>query len=183
MKILIISILSIFALQSLHAQKYFTKEGNISFYSDAPMEKIEATNSKATSVIDSETGAMQWSVLIKAFHFEKSLMEEHFNENYMESSKFPKAFFKGKIDNIDAVDFEKDGVYTTDISGSLEIHGVEQDVTTQGTITVKGGGIKGDCTFTVAVADYDIEIPALVADNIAKEVEIHVQADYQKLNK
>ena len=78
---------------NLSAQKFFTREGKISFYSDAPMEKIEAHNQQATSVIDIESGRMEFAVLIKAFQFEKALMQEHFNENYMESSKYPKATF------------------------------------------------------------------------------------------
>ena len=84
---------------ALLGQKYFTKDGKVSFYSDALMEKIEAHNTKAASVIDAENGQMEFAVLIKAFQFEKALMQEHFNENYMESSTYPKASFKGKIED------------------------------------------------------------------------------------
>lgn len=179
----LIIILCILCVQGLQAQKYFTKEGRIVFHSDAPMEKIEAENNKATSVIDPETGAMQWSALIKAFHFEKALMEEHFNENYMESSKYPKALFKGRIANMKDIDFEQAGEYEAQIEGTLEIHGETNDVRTTGTFTVGESSVQGDCTFTILVADYGIEIPAVVADNIAKEVEIIVQADYQILDR
>ena len=98
---------------SADAQKYFTRSGKISFYSDTPMEKIEAKNGSATSVLDTESGKMEFAVLIKGFQFAKSLMQDHFNENYMESSKYPKALFKGEISNIDDVDFGHDGQLPT----------------------------------------------------------------------
>src|SRR5690606_25912300 len=112
MKNLIVVLLIGLIAPVLNAQgKYFTKEGKISFSSDAPMEKIEAHNRKANSVIDAASGKMEWSVLIKAFQFEKALMQEHFNENYMESDKFPKAVFKGVIQQHDKIDWTKDGVH------------------------------------------------------------------------
>ena len=92
-----ILLVALVSFQSGIAQKYFTRNGNISFHSDTPMEKIEGHNKNSTAVIDAESGKLEFAVLIKAFHFEKALMEEHFNENYMESNKFPKASFKGQI--------------------------------------------------------------------------------------
>lgn len=146
------------------------------------MEKIEAINTSASTVIDVSTGAMEWAVLIQGFQFEKALMQEHFNENYMESDKFPKARFKGKIDNLAAVNFSKDGTYNVTASGTMEIHGVSKPVTVQGTITVKKGVVSAQSKLTVALADYGIEIPKLVADNISKTVDITVQADYALMN-
>ena len=166
---------------AVNAQKIFTKEGNISFYSDAPMEKIEASNTGATSVVDLESGRMEFAVLIKGFQFEKALMQEHFNENYMESSKFPKSTFKGEITNLAAINFNEDGTYAANIKGDLTIHGVTKTVETTGQFVVKGGQISGNSTFTVLVADYGIEIPAVVKDNIAKEVKIMVDCAYQEL--
>lgn len=163
--------------------KLMTKEGNVYFLSSAPMEKIEATNAKATSVFDTSTGAIEWAVLIKAFHFEKALMEEHFNENYMESTKFPKAKFKGKVDNLNAINFKKDGTYKVKISGDLEVHGVTNKVTTDATFTINKGNVKALSKFTIAVADYGIKIPSLVKDKVAKNVEISVTANYIPLTK
>jgi hypothetical protein len=163
-------------------QKYFSRTGKITFYSKAPMETIEATNTSANTVIDIATGAMEWAVLIQGFKFDKALMEEHFNENYMESGTYPKAKFKGKIDNTSAVNFNKDGTYAVDVSGQLEIHGVTKPVTTKGTILVKNGQISATSKFRILLADYGIEIPKVVADNISKEVEIDVQASYQAMN-
>ena len=181
MKNLMIAIIVMATAQAGIGQKYFSKTGKISFYSDAPMEKIEATNGTASTVLDAATGNLEWAVLIQGFKFEKSLMQEHFNENYMESTTYPKAKFKGKIDNISSVNFKKDGDYKVNVSGQLEIHGVTKPVTATGVITVKGGSVSANSKFSVAVADYGIEIPKLVADNIAKNVDITVEAVYQPM--
>lgn len=173
----------LFFSNSIHAQKYFTRTGNIVFSSDAPMEKIEASNQKATSVLDAATGKMEFAVLIKAFQFEKALMQEHFNENYMESSKFPKATFKGAIADISKVDFSKDGAYPVQVKGNLTIHGETNEVETAGTIMVKDGKISASSTFEVEVADYKIEIPKVVRENIAKVVTITVNIDYELFKK
>lgn len=166
---------------AIHAQKYFTREGDITFLSNAPMEEISATNSKATSVFDASTGDIEWAVLISAFKFKKALMEEHFNENYMESTKHPKSVFKGKINDMSAIDLTTDGTYTTTVSGELEIRSIKQAITPEITFTIRNGKISGACQFTVAVADFDISIPKLVRENIAKEVEISVNAEYKAL--
>lgn len=164
-------------------QKYFSKTGKITFTSEAPMEKIEASNSSASTVIDMSTGNLEWAVLVQGFRFEKSLMKEHFNENYMESTKYPKATFKGRLDNPAAINLAKDGTYPVTVTGQLEIHGVSQTVSAQGTVTVKKGAITAaNSKLTIALADYKIEIPKLVGDNISKTVDIVIQADYQLLN-
>jgi len=173
----------VFALSGAHAQQYFTREGKISFFSDAPMEKIEAKNNSATSVVDMATGKMEFAVLIKAFQFEKALMQEHFNENYLESGKYPKAVFKGDIVNKDEVDLTKDGTYTAHIKGEMTLHGVTRPLETKGVFTVKNGAVSGASEFNLQVADYKIEIPAMVKDNIAKTVLVTVKMDYQPLKK
>lgn len=173
----------LFFCNTLHAQKYFTRTGNIVFSSDAPMEKIEASNQKATSVMDISTGKMEFAVLIKAFQFEKALMQEHFNENYMESDKFPKAIFKGGILDISKVDFSNDGTYPVKVKGNLTIHGETNEVETEGVIVIKDGKISASSTFEVAVADYKIAIPKVVRDNIAKIVAITVNIDYELFKK
>jgi polyisoprenoid-binding protein YceI len=181
MKNLIVILVLTLTAQFAMGQKYFSKTGKISFYSDAPMEKIEAHNTTASTVLDAATGNLEWAVLIQGFKFEKALMQEHFNENYMESTTYPKAKFKGKIDNLSAVNFKKDGDYNVNVSGQMEIHGVTKPVTATGVISVKGGNISAKSKFSVAVADYGIQIPKVVAENIAKNVDIHVQADYQAM--
>ncbi len=161
------------------AEKYFTKEGHIKFHSETPIETIEADNYKATSVLDAASGAMEFAVLIKAFEFEKALMQEHFNENYMESDEYPKSKFKGKITNIDEVDFAKEGTYTVKVVGDLTIHGETNPVEAEGTFEVGKEGIQAMSKFVVKPADYGIKIPAVVVENIAEEIEITVDLNYQ----
>lgn len=179
----IIILALVFASQMAFSQKFFSKTGKITFTSEAPMEKIEATNSSASTVIDLSTGNMEWAVLIQGFQFEKSLMKEHFNENYMESTKYPKATFKGKMENPGSINLTKDGTYPVVVTGQLEIHGVSKPVSAQGNIVVKKGTISSaNSKLTIALADYNIEIPKLVGDNISKTVDIAIQAEYQLLN-
>ncbi|NUQ24506.1 MAG: YceI family protein [Saprospiraceae bacterium] len=178
---ILLSLMSLFFVVSMSGQKYFTRDGKISFFSDTPLEKIEAHNSKATSVLDASNGNLEFAVLIKAFQFEKALMQEHFNENYMESSKFPKSSFKGKVTNIKDINLKKDGEYNATVKGQLTIHGVTKDVETTGKFVVAGGKISAKSAFNVAVADYNITIPAVVRDNIAKTVKIAVDIKFEEL--
>ena len=170
-----------FLVQTLTGQKYFSKEGHVHFISEAPLEKIEASNHNAMIVMDASTGQVEWSVLIKGFRFEKSLMQEHFNENYMESHKYPKGLFKGTILDIKEVDFHKEGVYAAHATGDLTLHGVTQPITVSGQIIVKAGKITAQSAFDIQVADYNIKIPKVVRDNIAKTVKVNVRADLQKM--
>ncbi len=167
---------------SIYAQKVFTRSGQISFYSDAPLEKIQAHNHKATCVLDLSSGKMEWAVLIKAFSFEKALMQEHFNENYMESTKYPKATFVGNIVDYQKIDLSKDGFTETKVVGDLTIKGTTRPVESQAVLETKNGKLTGKSTLVIAVADYGIEIPKLVRDNIAKEVKIEINADFEILN-
>lgn len=162
------------------AQKFFTKTGHISFYSTTPIEDIEAHNYQSTSVIDFSNGDIVFSLLMKGFEFEKALMQEHFNEKYVESDEFPKAQFKGNITNFEDVNVSKDGSYIVNIKGEMTIHGVSQKVETQGVLEVKDGKIFGTCEFTLLVADYEINIPGVVRDKIAKEMTIKVKMDYSE---
>lgn len=173
--------LILFLSIDMQAQKYFTREAKISFFSEAPLEKIEAENGAGTCVIDFESQQMEFAVLIKAFQFDKALMQEHFNENYMESHKFPKATFKGKIVDPETIDYTKNGEYEVKVEGKLTIHGVENEISAPGTIVIQGEGIQVKSKFSVAVKDYDIDIPAVVRDNIAKTVEITVLGDLEPL--
>src|SRR6478609_604825 len=172
----------VLALSSAFAQdRYFTKTGQVQFFSATPMENIEANNTAASSVFDARSGKMEFAVLMKAFKFEKALMEEHFNENYVESGKFPKASFAGAITNLDAVDFKKNGTYKVNVKGNLTIHGVTKEVEAPGTITVENGKVKANSVFNVTPEDYKIEIPKLVREKIAKQVKVTVNMDYQPL--
>jgi len=155
-----------------------TRNGQISFFSKTPMENIEATNNEVTSIVDTKKGEIVFAVLIKSFHFERALMEEHFNENYLESNKFPKATFQGKISNLSAINFTKDGKYEAVIEGDLQIHGIKQPQRATGTLTISQGKITGTAVFSVKPSDYKIAIPSLVADKISSNIEISVNCIY-----
>lgn len=174
--------ISLLAASVLCAQdKYYTKTGKINFNSKASLENIEALNKSVTAVLDTKTGNLQFAVLMKGFEFEKALMQEHFNENYVESHKYPKAEFKGLVTNNSDINYTKDGTYKAKVKGKLTIHGETNDVETEGTIQVKGGKLLTDATFGVALADYKIEIPKIVKDNIAKIVSIEVDCTLDPL--
>ena len=168
-------------VQVMSAQKYFTKTGHISFYSDTPLEKIEGHNKSSNCVLDVATGKLEVATLVKGFQFEKALMQEHFNENYMESDKFPKAVFKGQIDNYSKLDISKNGKVTVKVSGDLTMHGVTKKVTTDAMVSINSGKIIADASFNVLLADFNIKIPALVKDQIAKSLKIKVACTLEPL--
>ncbi len=182
-KIILFCILFCGISHMANAQKYFTRTGSIKFYSNAPLEKIEGHNQNVTSVFDINSGRIEFAVLIKAFQFEKALMQEHFNENYLESSKFPKSSFKGQIINYQDLDFSKNGIYPVKVKGDLTIHGVTHTIQTEGKFVVKNGAISAQSIFIVTVANYKIKIPRIVRENIAKTVKVTVNMDYEPLNK
>jgi len=174
--------LALAPLTLLAQDRYMTRTGHVDFHSSTPIEDIHADNDKAVSVWDAGTGALEISMLIKAFTFKKALMQEHFNENYMESGKFPKSNFKGSIKGVTAAQLAVAGTYPVTVEGQITIHGVEKPVKAGGTITVDGkGGIRADSQFKVKPADHDIKIPGAVRDNIAESIQITVRFDYTKM--
>ena len=164
------------------AQKFITKTGHIKFYSASPLEKIEAHNRQVNSALDLATGGFVFKVLMKSFEFEKALMQEHFNENYVESDKYPSAAFVGKVTNIKDVNTEKDGVYDANIEGKLTMHGITKDIREKGTFEMKQGKLIGKAKFNLAVADYNIKIPGTVSNNISKTIEVTVDITLDKAN-
>ena len=164
-----------------YAQKYMTKSGTIKFSSETPMEKIEAYNRQVNSALDFSTGSFVFKVLIAGFEFKKALMQEHFNENYMESEKFPNSTFVGKIANIKDVNLGKDGIYKVVAEGDLSLHGVTNKVRINGTLEVKGGKVIGKATFEVAPKEYNITIPKAVIKNISEAIQVDVNISLDKL--
>jgi len=164
------------------SQKYLTKNGSIRFYSETPMETIQADNKQVNSALDVQTGDFVFKVLVKSFLFEKALMQEHFNENYLESDKFPNATFQGKIINLSSIDFSKEGTYEALVEGDLTIHGVTNKISEKGTFTVKAGDkVHGNSKFMVKPADYQIKIPNTVMKNIAETIEVTVDVELSKI--
>lgn len=182
MKPLATLILFIFiALGSTHAQKYITKTGHIRFFSETPVENIEAHNHQVNSYLDEQTGDFVFKVLMKSFQFEKALMQEHFNENYVESDKFPNASFTGKVLNMKDLNLTKNGTYNVKVEGELTIKGVTKKITEKGTFEVKDGRVNGKSTFNILLADFGIKIPNAVANNISKTIQIDVDVNLEKL--
>lgn len=164
-----------------YAQKFISKNAHIRFFSSAPLEDIEANNYQVNVALDTENGDIVFKVLIKAFEFEKALMQEHFNENYMESDTYPNSIFKGKVTNIDDISFIEEGEYPTKVKGELTIHGVSNVVEIPGVFIRTESFIKILAVFQISLKDYNIKIPRAVTDNIASEVEISVNAEQKEL--
>jgi hypothetical protein len=159
--------------------KYFSKTGHVWFFSHTPMEDIEAHNYQTGTILDVKTGDLMFTALIQSFEFKKALMQEHFNENYMESAKFPKASFQGKVLDIGSIDVKKEGVYPVKVEGNLTIHGTTKKISTDAKLEAKAGKIHATAQFIVIPQDYAIEIPSLVKDNIAKTIQVNVDISYE----
>ena len=157
----------------VYGQKYMSVASEVSFFSSAPLEDIEATNSEAKSAFDLSTDQIVFSVPIKSFVFSKSLMQEHFNEKYMESEKYPTARFQGKLLDVNEVGG------TSWAEGELEIHGLVRTVKVPGKLMFSEDQARLTCVFSVRLADYKIKIPKLMFQNIAEEIEITLAFDYE----
>lgn len=166
----------------LKAEDLFSvSKGLVTFYSKAPIEDISAENKQPASMINMSTRNIAVIIPVRNFVFEKELMQEHFNEKYMESEKFPMASFKGVIS--DDVDITKNGEFQISAKGIMTIHGVEKEITLTGTFKRNGNEISLVSTFTVALKDYNITIPKLLFENIAETIEVTVSLDYKPFQK
>lgn len=177
MKKIMVVVLGLLITGTLTAQdKFFTKNGKISFDATSPKspENIVGVNRAVTCVMDTKTAAIQFAVLMKGFEFERALMQEHFNENYVESNQFPKAEFKGAFNSLAAVNFQKEGSYPVSVKGKLTLHGKTKEITAEGKLTVKGTRIQLNAFFSEPLADYGVTIPQLVADKVSQAVKITV---------
>lgn len=166
--------LALLAFGYAKAQIYVSKSCEISFFSSAPLENITAVDKATKPLLNTANGEVKFKITIKGFTFEKQLMQEHFNENYMESEKYPYAEFKGNIN--EKVDYTKDGTTDVTVTGKMTIHGVEKERTIKGKITVKGKEITIECKFDVALKDHNITVPELMFQKIAETVEVKVNA-------
>lgn len=155
---------------------YSTKTGQIKFFSSTPAEDIEAVNNEVDSKLSS-SGQMQFTVLIKGFRFPNSLMQEHFNDDYMESAKFPRGDFKGTLTGMKEADFKKEGTYKVTATGNLTMRGISKPVSVPGTVEVKKGAIIVKAVFKVALKDYNIT-GSEIGKAIAKDIEITVNCQY-----
>jgi len=156
--------------------RFFTKDAKINFNSSTSLEDIIAESNQATTFIDIEKNEVAFSVLTTSFKFRRALMEEHFNENYMESSKFPKAKFTGKI--VSPIDWKSEKAVVVDVKGELTMHGATKEVTFKATITPGKSSVNAIAELKVTPEDFKIAIPSAVRDKIAKEVTIKIDAVY-----
>lgn len=175
---LILAVTFLLITNTMNAQKvYATKTGQIFFNASGGIEKIAAVNNQVDSKFVDATGQIVFAVLVKGFKFENQLMEDHFNENYMESTQFPKADFKGYIKNIKEVDLTKDGKNTVNIEGSLTIHGVAQKVSATGVLEINQGKPTLIGEFSIKIKDFGIK-GLYIGEKIANEAKIKVNCKY-----
>ncbi len=166
-------------LATLIAQGYKSVTGEVAFFSSAPIEDIKADNKEATGLFNVSTGAMAFLVPIKGFRFRKSLMQQHFNERFMESDRYPEATFDGKLTGYTLSD---NGVQNVVAEGNLTIHGISKSIREKGDLTYNAGEITMKAVFPVSLADFDIEIPQVLFYNIAEEVEVTVYFVFKEIN-
>jgi Uncharacterized conserved protein len=172
----------LFSQVTSYSQIFYTKSGKISFYSKAPLEDIESVNKTVDCIFNTTTGSIQFSALIKSFEFQKALMQEHFNENYLESNKFPRSNFKGTVVNNAQVDYNKPGTYSLTVKGDLTIHGITKTIEVNGTIKT-GTSPELEASFPVKLSDFAISIPSIVKDKVSNNVKVQVSAKLEPYKK
>ena len=160
---------------------YKTVSSDVSFFSSTPMEDIKAISKESQSIINTSNNEVAVVIGIKSFHFPSALMEEHFNENYMESDKFKLSIFKGKIN--EKIEFNTDFKQEVTATCTIEIHGVSQNKTISGNLIKKGSKMILNSKFKIALKDFKIEVPKVVGNSIAEEIEITVEFVYEPKQK
>jgi hypothetical protein len=163
------------SVQCTLAQKYKLDKSLVSFFSSAPIEDIRAGNTKSNSIFNLANGEIVISIPINQFQFDKALMQQHFNEKYMESGKYPRATFQGKISGIEKVQYQQEVLAI----GIMNIHGVNQAIEIPGQLTLNKDQIDMKAVFKVILDDYKIKIPAIMWKNIAEEIEVTVNFIYK----
>ena len=170
----IIFIISMMASLVFSKDLYMTRNGNVDFFSSTPLEDIKAVNNQVSCVLNKENGQFAFQVPIKAFTFKNALMQEHFNESYLESDIYPKSIFKGEIIGWDDIQLSQDSLNIL-IEGDLTIHGVKNQVRQSGRVWVSSGIIYGESTFSVRLVDYQVKVPKIVRENIAEVIKVNVK--------
>jgi hypothetical protein len=168
--VLLCLVLQVIVPQTSFGQLFMTQTGKTSFFSKTPVEDISALNSNVLAVINSSNGEIAVKMNMTQFKFQNKLMEEHFNENYMESDKFPTGSFKGKIN--ESIDYAKAGTYDVTAKGTFTIHGVTKDKVLTGKLTVAKEALTLDSNFEIALVDYKIDVPKLVWEKIAEKIAV-----------
>ena len=176
-KYILVTLLFISIASSVSAQKVFLANGGMAyFFSATPLENIEAKSQSLTSVLTTGSNKILFNIPLRTFKFDKSLMEEHFNEKYVESEKYPKASFKGVIN--ETIDWSRDTVLTVTATGTFDLHGVTKETTEKGTLKITGDKINLVVAFDITLADYKIRIPKVVTTNIAEVIRVNIECDF-----
>ena len=175
MKKIVVLFLLLSNFSLLQAQVYATRSGLIGFYSKTPLEDIKAENRQVYAVIDAGKKNLAFNLLVKGFSFNKKLMQDHFNEEYIESDTYPKARFTGTYAG--DVDVTKNGVYDVQVQGQLTLHGVTKNISAPATIEVQNGKLIGKSNFKLIPSDFNIQIPSLVREKIAQQIDVRVSVD------
>ena len=170
-------ILCFFSVQ-LHAQKYIGKKGEISFFSKTPIEDISAVNNNVSAVYDSNTGDIIFQLKITDFIFPIKLMQEHFNENYLESDIYPNSVFQGKVVGVSEKNKKK---HDARAEGNLTIHGVTNQILAIGELTIKEDRVNISANFLIKLEDYNIDIPSIMFYKIAEEIAIKINIELKEL--
>lgn len=178
-KLVLLLIIGLLAIKTkTEAQLLKTASASISFFSSTPIEDIQATSTKCIAIINTSNQELGFQVPIKTFVFERALMQEHFNENYMESDKYPFATFKGKLTS--PVNWSKDGIYLVEVKGMLTIHNITKERIIKGTINIHNKTVDLSADFDVACKDYEIQVPILVFKKIAEIVQVKVKTSFNQ---
>jgi hypothetical protein len=175
MKKLMFSVFLMVIGYSSYSQVYLTRTAYVGFFSKTPAEDIKAINNQVYAAIDAGKKNLAFSLLFKSFTFTKELMQEHFNENYIESDKYPKASFTGTYTG--DVDLTKNGVYNVTVTGNLTLHNTTKEITTPATLEVKDNHLIGVAQFKTTPEEFNIVIPSLVRGKIAQEITVNINAD------
>lgn len=174
---LILTLAFVLALTGVRAQTLISRAVTTSFFSTTPIEDIEAISKTGASALNTQTGDILVKISNTSFDFKKKLMQEHFNENYIESDKYPVSMFKGRL--IGSVDYTKTGTYQVSAKGDLTIHGVTKSYEVPVKIMVANNGVNATTSFWVQMEDHKIKIPRIVIKNIAEAVEVKISVLYQ----
>jgi polyisoprenoid-binding protein YceI len=183
MKNIIVLLICFLTLNCYSQDKLFTKTGKAYFMSHTDAIDIDGTNKQVISFIDTKTGDINAAMLIKGFEFTLATAAEHFNETYMESHLFPKANFKGKINEFEKIDLKKNGSINATVTGDLTIHGATKTITEPIILVIKDGVVTGKCNFKASINDYAIKVPSVVENRVAKIVDVQLEFEYKPYQK
>lgn len=183
--ILLLSALSLVAFKADENKVYLMNQaGNISFFSSTPVEDITAVNHKCSSLLKTKDGSIKVKIPIKTFEFEKDLMYQHFLEKkYMWAEKYPEAIYEGKIVNLDEIDFNTNGNYNARVEGTLDLRGVKQEYSLEGEIIISGDQLSCKTVFIIPLENHKITRPKIVTENIAEEIEVTAELNYEIYSK